>query len=189
MKSGRVWSSSAKTKRTDGYDAAQLGFMEQKNRASASGDGPLQRRAYRRRVLREVRVDESEEFKTAKRSPHVVRRRGYVDVIGVTKGKGFQATSGGMAWPADRRRTGPASIGRAVRSAIEPGPPACSSTSACPGHMGNKRITIQEFEVVKVRPDDNVILVHGAVMGPSGGSSWSGKRSRRRRRHHEQSYL
>ena len=161
-----------KTAKTDGYEAAQLGFVEQKeSRMSKAALGRFKKAgATPRRVLREVNVDAAEEIKMGDVvSASLFDGVQYVDVIGLTKGKGFQGNvrrhsmSGGPAAHGSGFHRQGGSIGNRTW------PARVFLNKRMPGHMGNRRITLQNLKLIKIRPDDNVILVRGAVMGPTGG--------------------
>jgi large subunit ribosomal protein L3 len=160
-----------KTPVADGYEALQIGFDVCKEKHATkpllghfrkAGVAPA-------RVLREFAVEAGDEQKAGD-TVTVALFDGVaaVDVTGITKGRGFQGvvkrhrmaggplTHGGHS----KRRVG--SIGQnAVPSRVHKG-------KRMPGHMGNVRVTQQNLRVVAIRPEDNVILVHGAVPGPTG---------------------
>lgn len=161
-----------KTVETDGYNAVQLGFAKkksknaskaEKNHAAKAGlaDAP--------RILSEVRLAEACEHKVG----DVITVEDFsegqiIDVLGVTKGKGFQgvvkryrvaggpATHGSMT----HRRVG--SIG----SRQTPG--RVWKNQIMPGHMGNVNRTVQNLSIVKILADKNIILVKGAIPGANG---------------------
>lgn len=165
-----------KTPATDGYDAVQLGLMEyaKKSRINKPSAGHLAKaNAEGVKFMREFRLDQfvgngelklgdrvlAEEFKPAEK----------VDVIGVSKGRGFAGvvrrhhfrgsddTHGSMFHRA------PGSIGASsFPSRVFPG-------MRMGGQMGNARVTVRNLEIVEVDAEDNVILVKGAVPGPNGG--------------------
>ena len=92
----------------------------------------------------------------------------YVDVLGTTKGQGYQGVvkRHGMAG-------GPAAHGHMSHRRVgaigqRTWPARIMKNKRMPGHMGNVTITVQNLRVIQVRPDDNVILVEGAVPGPTG---------------------
>jgi len=92
----------------------------------------------------------------------------YVDVVGTTKGRGFAGMI--KRWNASRF---PMTHGHPHHRV--PGSQGSSATPArvmkgkkLPGHYGNKRMTVQNLKVVEVRPEENLILLRGAVPGPSG---------------------
>jgi large subunit ribosomal protein L3 len=92
-----------------------------------------------------------------------------VDVIGVSKGKGF-----GSLVKRHHFRGGPASHGSMFHRA--PGSIGASSFPSrvfpgtrMAGQLGNQRVTVRNLEVIQVDADDNVLMVKGAVPGPNGG--------------------
>ncbi len=162
-----------KTNETDGYDAIQLGFIEQKasrltkaslGRFEAAGVSP-------RRIVREFRCDASSELKAGDEvKAGVLGDVSFVDITGVSKGKGFQGVvrrwgfRGGRASHGGKSRLrSPGSIGQ------REWPARVFKNMKMAGHMGNRRVTTQNIKVVQIREDDNVILVKGSVPGPIGG--------------------
>ena len=93
----------------------------------------------------------------------------FVDVIGVSKGRGFQGVvrrhgmGGGRASHGGHNLRGGGSIGMCEY------PGRVFKGMKMPGQMGNKRTTVQNLKVIAVRGDDNALLVRGAVPGPNGG--------------------
>jgi large subunit ribosomal protein L3 len=164
-----------KTLAKDGYDAVQLGLVEfvKPNRVKRPMAGHFKKAGVEpARFLRELRVDSraesdlkpgdrvlAEEFKVAEK----------VDVIGSSKGRGFQGVvkrhgfSGGPATHGSMSHKVPGSIGQSSY------PSRVFKGTRLPGRMGNSRVTARNLEIVEVNVDDNVILVKGAVPGPSGG--------------------
>jgi large subunit ribosomal protein L3 len=124
-----------------------------------------------KRIMKELAVDEDDESKAGETVSVVDVFEGvaFVDVVGTTKGRGFagvvkrhnmaggRMTHGGHS----KRRVG--SIGQCAY------PGRVAKGRRMPGHMGNIRVTTQNLRVVGIRPDDNVVLVHGAIPGPTGG--------------------
>lgn len=161
-----------KTIEKDGYAAAQLGFGPQKKqRLNKPALGHLDKAGVEPlRVLREVEVAADEEVKAGDQvTAALFEGVEYVDVTGTTKGRGFQGVvkrynfGGGRATHGSGTHRGPGSIGMKVS------PARVFKGKKMPGHMGSDRVTTQNLRVVQVRPDDNVILVEGAVPGPAGG--------------------
>jgi large subunit ribosomal protein L3 len=165
-----------KTLAKDGYDAVQLGLVEfvKPNRVKRPMAGHFKKADVEpARFLRELRLGSSntegdlktgdrvlaEEFKVAEK----------VDVIGNSKGRGFQGVvkrhgySGGPATHGSMSHKVPGSIGQSSY------PSRVFKGTRLPGRMGNSRVTARNLEIVEVNVDDNVILVKGAVPGPSGG--------------------
>ena len=162
-----------KTTEKDGYEAVQLGWGSQKasrlskaevaHCAKAGLETPV-------RVLREFKADAGEEVKAGDvYTVSVFENIGYVDVIGTSKGHGFQGVmkrwnfQGGPMTHGSHTKRRPGSIGmRQDPGSVEKGHPM-------PGHMGARRVTTQNLKVVQVRPEQNIILVKGAIPGPNGG--------------------
>ena len=161
-----------KTLEKDGYVAAQVAFGAQK----ASRLAKAQQKHFEKagveamKVLKEFALDEGEALEVGK-AVTVANFEGvkYVDVTGVTKGKGFAGvikrygfaggnmTHGGHS----KRRTG----GLAARDL----PGWIEKGKKMPGHMGDVNRKAQNLEVVQIRPEDNAILVKGSVPGARNG--------------------
>jgi large subunit ribosomal protein L3 len=156
----------------DGYSAIQLGFNEVKPKRLTGGQlGHLKRNNLAPlRVLREFRVkdpdvQEGDELTVA---VFVVGER--VDVVGTSKGKGFQGAvkryhfkGGPRTHGQSDRERGPGSRG----SGTTPG--RVYKGSRGPGHMGDDRVTAQGLKVVLVDTERNLIGVMGSVPGSRGG--------------------
>jgi large subunit ribosomal protein L3 len=163
-----------RSKQTDGYDAVQLGLVEfvKPRRISRPMTGHFKKADLPpMRMLREIRLDQSsDESKVGDRV--LVDRFApgeLVDVTGMSKGKGFQG--GVRRW---HYRGGDATHGSMFHRA--PGGIGASSFPSrvwlgqhFPGHMGHERKTIKNLRVVKVDSEENLLLVRGAVPGPTGG--------------------
>jgi large subunit ribosomal protein L3 len=165
-----------KTKERDGYAAIQLGFGERKAKnVSKARAGHLAKAGVSGEklpsVLREVRISEKDEVPAlgAELKADIFEANEYLDVIGTTKGRGFQGVvrryrfgggraSHGGAWT---RRTG--SIGCCEW------PGNVIKGKRMPGHMGNVPRTVQNLKIVRVMAEDNVLLLKGAVPGANGG--------------------
>jgi large subunit ribosomal protein L3 len=166
---------SVRTKATHGYDALQLGFEAKKKNVTKAMAGVYKKAglAGTMKVLREIRLQKTEAV-----APYTVGQTltadifspgEYVDVVGVTKGKGFQGGvkrhgwSGGDATHGSMFHRAPGSIGASSDpSRVWPGHPL-------PGRMGGDRRTVLNLPVVRVLPEQNLILVRGAVPGARGG--------------------
>jgi len=163
-----------KTPDRDGYSAIQLGFGERraKNVSKAViGHCAKAKCSAMPEILREFRADGEVKLELGSvLKADVFAANDYIDVTGTTKGRGFQGVvkrhnfqggraSHGGAW--ERR---PGSIG------CREWPGNIIKGKRMPGHMGNTRCTMQNLKVVRVMPEDNVILVKGAIPGPIGGT-------------------
>ena len=162
-----------RTKDKHGYDAVQLGLVEfiKPQRVNKAMTGHFKKAGVApMRFLGEFRLEESkDETKTGDRvlvDGFAVGE--FVDVAGTSKGKGF--AGGVKRW---HYRGGDASHGSMFHRA--PGGIGASSFPSrvwknqhFPGHMGNVRKTSKNLRVVKIDPDENLLLVNGAVAGPTG---------------------
>ena len=162
-----------KTEDKDGYNAIQVAFDAQKeSRVAKPQAGHFKKLGIQpTKLLKEFRVEASELPAEGAEDPGVdlFSAGQWVDVIGTSKGKGFQgamrrhnfhgspAAHGSMM----HRRTG------GVGGCSTPG--RVWKNQKMPGQMGHKRITIQNLEVVKVDPELNMLVVCGAIPGPKGG--------------------
>ncbi|RPI32097.1 MAG: 50S ribosomal protein L3 [Chloroflexota bacterium] len=156
----------------DGYSAVQLGFSEAKPKRLTAGQlGHLKRNNLSPlRFIREFRVKDPEITEGDQLTVSVFELGERVDVIGTSKGKGFQ---GGMK--RHGFHGGPKTHGQSDR-ARAPGSRSSTTTpgrvykgSRGPGHMGTDRVTSQNLKVVLVDPERNLLGVSGAVPGPKGG--------------------
>ncbi|MEJ5203138.1 MAG: 50S ribosomal protein L3 [Anaerolineales bacterium] len=158
----------------DGYSAVQLGFEETKPKRLTGGElGHLKRNSLNLpplRFLREFRVKNPEvsEGDVVKVDVFNVGER--VDVVGTSKGRGFQ---GGVK--RYHFKGGPKTHGQSDRHRA-PGSRSSGTTpgrvykgSRGPGHMGNDRVTAQNLKVAIVDPERNLIGVKGAIPGARGG--------------------
>jgi large subunit ribosomal protein L3 len=162
-----------KSRDNDGYDAIQVGFVERKakqSRLNSPENGHLQG-LDNVRYLREFRTDGSSSVKRGDRVDVGFLKHGdLVNVSGVSKGRGFAGVvkrhhfAGGPKThgQTDRHRA-PGSIG----ATTFPGRVLKGKRMA--GHMGNRRVTVRNLEVVEADPERNLLLVKGAVPGASGG--------------------
>lgn len=160
-----------KTHEKEGYAAIQVGFDDQKaQRVGRPALGHFKKAGVgAKKVLKEFRSKgDGSEFAGVDLSVSQFAVGDVVDVVGRSKGKGFQGIvrkHGAAGQPASHgsmmhRR--PGAIG--MRST----PGRVWKNQSMPGHMGDERKTVQNLRVVQVRPDENVILVSGAVPGAVG---------------------
>src|SRR5271169_327874 len=161
-----------KTVETDGYNAVQIGFSSKKAKNSSKAELAHAKKAgidLAPRVLSEVRLPDSPALKVGDVVTVAAFQEGQlVDVIGITKGKGFQGVvkrfrvAGGPAAHGSmfHRRIG--SIG------MRQTPGRTWKNQSMPGHMGNDRQTMQNLRVVKIIADKNLILVKGSIPGANG---------------------
>ncbi|MBV9130630.1 MAG: 50S ribosomal protein L3 [Verrucomicrobia bacterium] len=160
-----------KSPETDGYNAVQVGFDSQKeSRVTKPLLGHFKKaNSEPKKYVREFRLPEGTQFDTdVNLGVNQFQPGEFVDVVGKSKGKGFQGVMkkhGFAGQPAahgskTHRRNG------AVGNRSTPG--RIWRNMGMPGHMGDERVTVQNLRVVQVRPEENVILVCGAVPGSNG---------------------
>ncbi|TVR54148.1 MAG: 50S ribosomal protein L3 [Puniceicoccaceae bacterium] len=162
-----------KTVETDGYHAVQIGFSPTREKLLTGGEiGHLKKAGVDPVAqLREVRLSEPCDHKAG----DVLDVSGFsegqvVDVIGTSKGKGFQGVvrrfrvSGGPASHGSmfHRRIG--SIGQRQT------PGHTFKNQKMPGHMGSVRRTVQNLRIVKIDPAKNLLLIKGCVPGSVGSA-------------------
>jgi large subunit ribosomal protein L3 len=159
---------------THGYDALQLGFEPKKKNVSKPEAGHFKKAGVAPlRILREFRLDKAERLQGYQvgqtLTVDIFAPGELVDVVGVTKGKGFQGGvkrhgwAGGDATHGSMFHRAPGSIGASSDpSRVWPG-------HRLPGRMGGDRRTVLNLSVVRVMPEQHLLLVRGAVPGPAGG--------------------
>lgn len=162
-----------KTVATDGYNALQLGFGERKAHRTNKPEMGHFRKAGKGAfdALREVRVKNVDDFNVGDEitCASIFAAGDVVDVIGTSKGKGFQGVikrwnfAGGRATHGSMFHRGPGSIGCSAW------PSKVFKGKKMAGQMGNERVTTQNLQVVEVRPEQNLVLVKGAIPGPKNG--------------------
>jgi large subunit ribosomal protein L3 len=160
-----------KTQASDGYNAVQLGFNDQKEHRVTK---PLLGHIKKFNGVAVKRIREFRDFNKEVKPGDVLGAElfapgDYVDAIGVTKGRGFEgvvgrhgfrggdSTHGAKGW---HRRSG------AIGQRLFPG--TVMRGMKMPGHMGQVRRTAQNLEVIQVREAENVLLIRGAIPGSNG---------------------
>jgi large subunit ribosomal protein L3 len=160
-----------KTQETDGYSAVQVGYHTQKpQRLSQQLLGHFKKHdSEPKKLIREFRLPDGTTFEgeiDLRVSQFAIGDS--VDVIGQSKGKGFQGimkkhnADGQGASHGSMMHRRPGAIG--MRST----PGRIWKNQSMPGHMGDERVTVQNLRVVQVREEDGCILVSGAVPGANG---------------------
>lgn len=161
-----------KTVESDGYQAVQLGYgdVSAKHVNKAAAGHFAKADVAPKRTLREFRLADVSAVNVGDILKADIFAAGdHVDVVGVSKGKGYQGAI--KRWGQHRLRETHGS-GPVVRHAGSMGP--CSTPSRVfkgkrlPGHMGAVRVTVQNLIVVKVDAENNLIAIKGAIPGPKG---------------------
>ncbi|MBJ6361031.1 50S ribosomal protein L3 [Paenibacillus sp. GCM10012307] len=152
----------------DGYEAIQLGFADKKeSRANKPETGHAQKaNTAPKRYIREFRGVNIGEYELgAEVKADLFTAGEFVDVTGISKGKGFAGVikrwgqSTGPMSHGSRYHRGPGSMGSIQANRVPKG-------KRLPGHMGTDTITIQNLEIVRVDAERNVLLVKGSIPGP-----------------------
>jgi large subunit ribosomal protein L3 len=162
-----------KTAAKEGYEALQLGFARKSlGKCKKPEKGHFEKGGSKTGFtnLREIRVAAAASFEAGQEiSVEQFAIGDLVDVIGTSKGKGFAGTvkrwnfhRGPMSHGSMNHRA-PGSIGASAY------PSRVVKGKKLPGHMGDARVTIKNLEVVDVRPEENLLVVKGAVPGPNQG--------------------
>lgn len=160
-----------KTVESDGYNAVQLGFGPQKEQRLSKAEVGHAKKAGTEAVRRlsEVRLPAAPTAKAGDVVTVEIFKEGQlVDVIGNTKGKGFQGVQFRY-----KTQGGPASHGSMFHRRIgaigmRQTPGRVFKNQKMPGHMGAVNRTVQNLKVVKVLADKNLLLVRGAIPGNNG---------------------
>jgi len=158
-----------KTADKDGYEAIQIGLVEARpdRRANKAAKGRFEKASLApMRTLAEVRLDKGDEFKPGdKVLCDTFKADDHVDVIGVSKGKGFAGVvrrhhfSGGGATHGSMFHRAPGSIGpSAFPSRVYPG-------TRSSGRLGGRQATSKNLVVVRVDAEKNLLYIRGAVPG------------------------
>ena len=159
-----------KTVETDGYEALQLGFVEKKEKHTTKPEAGHFKKAgvAPQRYLAEFKGFEGEyKLGDTLKVDSLFADNDFVDVVGISKGHGYQGVVkrhgfGGVGQSThgqDDRLRAPGSIG------------ACSYPAKVfkgmrmAGHMGSDRVTVENLRVIKVLPENNLLLVKGSIPG------------------------
>ena len=157
-----------KTSETDGYEAIQLGFMDKKEKHTTKPELGHFKKAG---VTPKRHLAEFKGFTDCKLGDVItvdyLNDAHFIDVIGTSKGKGFQ----GVVKRHGFGGVGQATLGQHNRLRAPGSIGACSypakvfKGTRMAGQMGNKRVTVQNLEVIKVIAEHNLLLVKGSVPG------------------------
>lgn len=160
-----------KTVEKDGYQAVQLSFDDVKaHRVAKPLLGHYKKAALSpARFLREFKAENAELSVGGVINSEIFKKGEFVDVSGVSRGKGFQGVmrrhnfGGGPASHGSHFHRAPGSVGNSAT------PSRVWKNKALPGQMGNKLVTTQNLEVIEVRPDQNIVMIKGAIPGGTKG--------------------
>ncbi|MDO4522417.1 MAG: 50S ribosomal protein L3 [Eubacteriales bacterium] len=158
-----------KTVEKDGYSAVQVGYGDKREKlVNKPMKGQFDKAGVSyKRFVREFKFENADEYQVAQEIKADIFAAGdKVDATAISKGKGFQG-----AIKRHGQHRGPMAHGskfhrHAGSNGSASDPSKVFKGKKMPGQMGNKRITIQNLEIVKVDVENNLILVKGAVPGP-----------------------
>ena len=174
-----------KTVENDGYDAVQVGFVDKKDKIVNRDKGGKKEIVHRhgvtkaeqghfakagvsgKRFVREFKFENASEYELAQEIKADIFEAGdKVDATAISKGKGFQG-----AIKRHGQHRGPMAHGskfhrHAGSNGAASDPSKVFKGKKMPGQMGNKKITIQNLEVVRVDAENNLLLIKGSVPGP-----------------------
>ncbi|MFA4909558.1 MAG: 50S ribosomal protein L3 [Desulfobacteria bacterium] len=161
-----------KTLGNDGYNALQLGFSQKKkNKINKPLEGHLKKhKSSPYGYLKEFRVEKVDDYQEGEKITVDAFNAGdFVDVTGISKGKGFAGVvkrwgfKGGPGAHGSMFHRAPGSIGASAY------PSRVFKGRKMPGRLGGDRVTVQNIKVIEVRPEENLILLKGAVPGSRNG--------------------
>lgn len=166
-----------KTQENDGYNAVQIGFADAKPRRTTLSimghDAKAGTAPKRRHVEFHVDADEIGSYSLGQTlTVAALGKLAFVDVSGISKGKGFQGAmkrhnfAGQEAsHGVERKHRSPGSIGgHATNRGTGPKPKKGKKMA---GQMGNERVTVRSLDVVRIDEENNLLLVKGPVPGPN----------------------
>ena len=173
LEAGPCQVTQVKTQANDGYNALQLGYGEKKkSRVTKPLQGHFAKSGEKQfSVLREFKIDNPDEFQVGQEITLDMFKVGdKIEVSGICKGRGFTGTvkrhgfGRGPKTHGSRNYRRPGSIGNSAW------PSKVIKGKKMPGQHGNTRKTVRNLEIVDIRPDENLILLKGAVPGPVSGT-------------------
>jgi large subunit ribosomal protein L3 len=161
-----------KTVEKDGYDALQVGFQETTEKHVNKGESGHFKKAgvAPQRHLAEFKGFEGDFQLGQSITAEIFSENDFVDVIGTSKGKGFQGVVkrhgfGGVGQSThgqDDRLRAPGSLGASSF------PSKVFQGMRMAGRMGGERVTVQNLQILKVLPENNLVLIKGSVPGAKG---------------------
>ena len=169
LQAGPVVVTQVKTVENDGYSAVQVGFADKREKLV---NKPLKGHFYKagvsyKRYIREFKLEDAENYALGQEIKADIFVAGdKIDVTAISKGKGFQG-----AIKRHGQSRGPMAHGskfhrHAGSNGSSSDPSRVFKGKKMPGQMGNKKVTVQNLEVVRVDAENNLLLVKGSVPGP-----------------------
>lgn len=186
IQAGPVTVTQIKSAEKDGYLAVQIGYGEGK-KLSKAVTGHLKGASFMPATLKEIRLEKPEEINVGDtlKVADVFAKGEIVDVTATSKGKGFAGgikryrfAGGPKTHGQSDRHRAPGSIG----STTTPGRVMRGKRMA--GRMGGEQVTTQGLEVMEVKPEEGVLVIKGAVPGPTGSVVLITKSEKKRKVYH-----
>ena len=169
LQAGPVVVTQVKTVENDGYSAVQVGFADKREKLvnkPLKGHFDKAGVSYKR-YIREFKLEDAENYALGQEIKADIFVAGdKIDVTAISKGKGFQG-----AIKRHGQSRGPMAHGskfhrHAGSNGSSSDPSRVFKGKKMAGHMGNKKVTVQNLEIVRVDAENNLLLVKGAVPGP-----------------------
>ena len=169
LQAGPVVVTQVKTVENDGYSAVQVGFADKREKLvnkPLKGHFDKAGVSYKR-YIREFKLEDAENYALGQEIKADIFVAGdKIDVTAISKGKGFQG-----AIKRHGQSRGPMAHGSKFHrhqgsNGSSSDPSRVFKGKKMPGQMGNKKVTVQNLEIVRVDAENNLLLVKGAVPGP-----------------------
>lgn len=159
-----------KTKESDGYEALKMCYQKSKKNLNKAKEGNFKKANIEpHKYIKEFRCN-ADSYKAGDvLTVNIFENTSYLDITGITKGKGFQGVvkrwnfHGGRKTHGSHHHREPGSVGQCQW------PGRIIKGKKMPGRMGGKRKTVQNMKIIEIDNEKNVILVKGAIPGPNNG--------------------
>lgn len=155
-----------KTRNSDGYEAVRLGFSEERKvkKVNKPMSGMFKKAGVKPcRVIREFKMTNLKVGEYVR--VDMFAKGDVVKVSGISKGKGFQGVMKRLNYhggPASHGSTSYREVGSIGASSF---PSRVWKNKGMPGHMGSERVTVKNLKIVDIRPEQNLLLIEGAIPG------------------------
>ena len=157
-----------KNDQKDKYNAIKLGFDDVKESRTTKALKAIFKKAKSgtKRYIKEIRMDSVSEYVVGQEIKADVFSEGdFVDVISISKGKGFQGGMKRWNWTAGKAGHGSMHHRRVGSIGASSFPSRVHKGKTMPGHLGSERVTIQNLKVIKIDKENHVIAVKGTIAG------------------------
>lgn len=171
ISAGPCFITQIKTKEKDNYNAIQIGFEKiiKKNKIKKTMKGKEYRYLKEFAITEAQKVKEAQETKIGDKIDAAVFKEGdKVKISGISKGKGFQGAVKKWGFSGKDATHGVKHTHRTLGSVGATGPGRVFKGKKMAGRMGYQRITVKKVEIIKIDPEDNLLVVKGAVPGRRG---------------------